>query len=479
MSKTTRWQLPAALLLMGALLLSACGGGNEPPTTGTAGAPTNPTAAAVGGGAVGTPTGVRAATPGPGDGSVGAFRFDPAAYKKNAIEPGAQLRVSTWGDTSEQQVTRDSLKRFNQVYPTVQIIYEPQPSDYGTKLLAQIKSGSQPDVFYLNVDLPYQLIPNNILLDLTPALTEVGRSKDDYFPSLTRVFLGPDEQVYGLPKDFTSMALFYNTDLVKTPPRAGWTQDDFTAWVQANTTGSGQTRVFGFASDPVFFPYWGNFALANGARVLDNNKCAINSPAGVATLDWLYGLYKNKFLALPADVSATWEGEAFAKQRAAGIVAGGWVNAFLNDPKAAFGVHYDVVPLPLGKTGANATMLGFAGWGASAQSRFPKAAAALALFLVSRENEEAILQTGFALPSLEGMENDPFFQGSSPLSKISKLLYAGASYGVPGVWGGPANPQIQQALNEATERVFAQRQTSRQALDQACQEIDAALAAVH
>ncbi|HET7076340.1 MAG TPA: hypothetical protein VFM49_02740 [Chloroflexia bacterium] len=122
--------------------------------------------------------------------------------------------------------------------------------------------------------------------------------------------------------------------------------------------------------------------------------------------------------------------------------------------------------------------MGYAGWGTAAQSKFPKAAAALVLFLTSRANEEAILQTGFALPSLRGMQNDPFFQGSSPLSKIAKLLYTGASYGVPGVWGGPATPRIQQALNAATERVFAGMQTSRQALDQACQEIDAALAAV-
>ena len=77
------------------------------------------------------------------------------------------------------------------------------------------------------------------------------------------------------------------------------------------------------------------------------------------------------------------------------------------------------------------------------------------------------------------MANDPFFQGAGPLSKIAQLLYAGANYGVPGVWGGPANPQVQQALNAATERVFARMQTGQQALDQACQEIDAALAAVH
>jgi multiple sugar transport system substrate-binding protein len=427
----------------------------------------------------GVAPGAQAATPATNDNrSPGAFKFDPAAYKKNKVEPGARLRVSSWGDASEQKVVIDALARFNLVYPEVEITYEPVPSDYGAKLLAQINSNTQPDVFYLDVNLPYQLIPYNMLLDLTPALAEVGRSKDDYFPSLTEVFLDKDGKVYGLPKDFTSLALFYNTDLVKTAPKPNWTHDDFTAWVKENTTGSGNARVFGFASDPVFFPYWGNFALANGARVIDNGKCAINSAEGVATLDWLSHLYNDKVLTLPTDVSAAWEGEAFAKKRAASIVVGGWVNPFLTDPGSNFDLHYDAVPLPLGKTGARVTMLGFAGWGASAQSKFPRAAAALVLFLTGRENQEAILQTGFALPSLKGMENDPFFQGSSPLNKISRVLYEGASYGVPGAWGGEANLQIQQALNEAAERAFAGVQTGRQALDQACREIDNALAGV-
>jgi multiple sugar transport system substrate-binding protein len=484
MSMTTRWRFPAALLLIGSLLLNACGGGKTPATgTGIVPPNTTPVAAltdtAAEGGAVGTATVAMPATPETsGSGSPGAFKFDPAAYNKNAIEPGAQLRVSSWGDASEQRVVSDALARFNQVYPDVKIIYEPVPSDYGTKLLAQINSNTQPDVFYLDVDLPYQLIPYNLLLDLTPALMEVGRSKDDYFSSLTDVFLGKDGKVYGLPKDFTSIALFYNTDMVKTPPKAGWTQDDFTAWVKENTTGSGQTQIFGLASDLVFSLYWGNFALANGATVIDNGKCAINSPEGVSTLDWFYGLYKDKFLTISSDVSVAWEGEAFAKKRSASIVVGGWVNPFLNDPSSAFDIHYDAVPLPLGKTGARATMLLFAGWGASAQSKFPKAAAALVLFLTGRENQGAILQTGFALPSLKGMENDPFFQGSSTLSKVSKVLYEGASYGIPFVWGGQANPKVQQALNNATERVFAGMQTGQQALDQACQEIDAALASV-
>lgn len=210
--------------------------------------------------------------------------------------------------------------------------------------------------------------------------------------------------------------------------------------------------------------------------MLENGKCAINSPAAVATLDWFYGLYRDQYLTISSDVGATWEGEAFARKRAASIVVGGWVHPYLTDPKADFDINYDAVPLPFGKTGARTTVMAFAGWGASAKSRFPKAAAALVLFLTGRENQSAILHTGFALPSLKGFDDDPFFKGSSTLNRISRILYEGASYGTSFVWGGGANPKIQRALNEATERVFARVQTSQEALDQACQEIDEALA---
>ena len=53
----------------------------------------------------------------------------------------------------------------------------------------------------------------------------------------------------------------------------------------------------------------------------------------------------------PSDVGAGWSGEAFAKKRIASTAQGGWLIPFLDDPKAAFGVKYDAVPLPVGKTG--------------------------------------------------------------------------------------------------------------------------------
>jgi multiple sugar transport system substrate-binding protein len=490
MANSKKWTLPLALLVICSLVLSACGAEATPvPATATTApvaaatdttapvAAATDTAAPSGGEATATsaPTGGEATATTAGS-AGGNTTFDPTAYKKNEVEPGATLRVSSWGDTSEQGVNRDALARFNQVYPDVKITYEPQPSDYQTKLLAQITGGSAPDVFYIDPGLSYQLIPNNILLDLTAALQETGRSKDDYFPNLINTFIGKDGKIYGLPKDFGSLAIFYNTDMVKTPPKEGWTQDDLTNFVKENTSGSGQSQVFGFSADPDF-ERWGAFALANGGKIVDNNKCVINSDIGVSTLEWWYGLYTAGTATIPADVGADWSGAAFAKKRIASTAQGGWLIPFLDDPKAAFGVNYDAVSLPVGKSGGKADLLFFNAWGASAKTKYPKAAAALVAFLASRENEGAILQTGFALPALQGFDNDPFFQKPTVQSKISKLIYQTASYGTPDYYGGINDPKIKKAINDATQRVFAKQQSPKEALDQACQEVDPLLAA--
>ncbi len=151
MAKPMKTTFPVALLVIGSLLLGACGG-DATPTTGTAPA-TGATSTTGTGAATGaTSTIMTGTTAGPTDttaaggagattttgGSTSGSKFDPTTYKKNAIEPNATLRVSSWGDTSEQAINRDALARFNQVYPDVKITYEPQPDNYQTKLLAQI-----------------------------------------------------------------------------------------------------------------------------------------------------------------------------------------------------------------------------------------------------------------------------------------------------------------------------------------------------
>src|SRR5690349_6703684 len=72
---------------------------------------------------------------------------------KIQVEDGATLRVSSWGDPSEQKVNTDSFARFNKIFPNVKIQYEPQPADFQTKMKADFAGNTEPDVFYIDSSL--------------------------------------------------------------------------------------------------------------------------------------------------------------------------------------------------------------------------------------------------------------------------------------------------------------------------------------
>src|SRR5829696_8556097 len=66
------------------------------------------------------------------------------------VEDGATIVFSGWGDETEQQIYRDSIERFNELYPDVTVDYQPIPADFETKLKAAMAGGTAPDVFYVN-----------------------------------------------------------------------------------------------------------------------------------------------------------------------------------------------------------------------------------------------------------------------------------------------------------------------------------------
>ncbi|MGI8586518.1 MAG: ABC transporter substrate-binding protein [Chloroflexia bacterium] len=525
--KSTRWTFLAGLTVVGSLLLSACGtdqnaatsvsnagngaatavtgAGNGAATaamgagdaaataaaaagTAAAGAGNGAATAVTGGGnnaataVTGAGNGAATAVTGAGTAVTGAMggTFDPTKVKKLTVENGATIRISTWGDTSEQAVNRAMLDRFKQVYPNITVTYEPQPDNYTTKLKAQISGKTEPDVFYVEPSASSEFVDANVLQDLTPALTEEGMSADNYIPSLIAIF-SRNGKIYGLPKDFGSLAVFYNTDMVSkmnaAPPKDGWTQADFRTFAKTLTQGTDpSTKIFGTDAPPQS-QRWLPFAFANGAKLLDstNKKCMINSAEGVSSLDYWYGMWKDKIAADPKpDTGSDWEGVAFGKQRIASAISGGWLVPFMAKPENGYtGVKYDVAPLPVGTAGKG-NLLFTNAYAASARSKFPKAAAALVAFLAGPDNQEAVLQTGFALPTLKGFDNDAFFKGTGVANHADAILYAAGTYGTVDYYG-PATDAIHKALDDAMTRVNAGSQTTKAALDQACQEIDSSM----
>lgn len=473
----------SVLVLLLSMVLTACGGG-ETPTTGTGAAATDtpstgavateaPTAGAV---ATDTPSTAEAGTETamvgetPTTGAMtGTTTFDPSKVKKLEVESGASLRVTGWSSTpAEIQIVQDQLTRFNQVYPDVKVSYEPTAGDYVAKFSTMVSAGTEPDVFYLQPQQAPDLIDAGRLIDLKPTMDAAGVNKSDYYEQLVNIFSNGDK-IYGLPKDWGTLAFFYNTDMAKSAPADGWNWDAYKKWVADNTQGTDKnTKIYGTMHQPDY-ARWVPFVIQNGGSVLsdDGKSCTINSQQAVDALTFYYGMVKDGTAGQATDVGASWPGEAFAKKRAAGVSEGGWLVPFVDDPKSGFNVKYKAAPLPVGPTGGKGDLLFTNAYAATTKSKFPKAAAALVLFLSGPENSRAVMETGFALPALKSFKGDPYFD-SHPNDAI---LFGALDYGKVDFYG-PNNAKIDKSLSDALERVYKSGADPKASLDQACSEIN-------
>jgi multiple sugar transport system substrate-binding protein len=476
-------------------ILAACGGGTTTaPTAATGGgaataapageAPTTaaaPTAAAEAPTAAGAstaeaggtaPTAMAEATAAPeaGGATAGATAGASGDVTKIQVEDGATLRVSSWGDPSEQKVNTDSFARFNKVFPNVKINYEPQPADFQTKMKADFAGNTEPDVFYVDSSLMTAFGPNQLLLPLDDAMQTAGVKTDDYLGTLTQLFQ-LDGKTYGLPKDQGSLALFVNNDIAQkagVDPASLKTWDDVSAAAKKMTSGEGPGKVYGMCLSSEIQRI-GALMLANNNPIVQDNKAVFNQQTGVDAVNFWYNFKKDGSGELFKEQGAGWCGEAFSKKTSAMVVEGGWMIPFM--VQQGPDVKYTALPLPLPQGGKQATLVYTNAWGASARTKYPKAAAALVLFLTSAANQQPILQTGFALPTVKSLLSDPYFS-QNPNAKV---LAEAAQYGSVAdlTFGPPATyNEVAKSINDGLEAVFLGTSDVKTALDQAAQQSD-------
>jgi multiple sugar transport system substrate-binding protein len=477
-----------ALLLLLALMvpiLAACGGGGTTTAPTAAPAAAAPTAApaaeaATAAPAADAPTAMADAPTAMADaptamaeagGAIaGATAGASGDVSKIQVEEGATLRVSSWGDPSEQKVNTDSFARFNKIFPNVTINYEPQPADFQTKMKADFAGNTEPDVFYVDSSLMTAFGPSSLLLPIDDAMQTAGVTTDDYIGTLTQLFV-LDGKTYGLPKDQGSLALFVNNDIAQqagVDPASLKTWDDVTAAAKKMTSGEGPGKVFGMCLSSEIQRI-GALMLASNNPIVQDKKATFNQESGVAAVDFWYNFKKDGSGDLFKEQGAGWCGEAFSKKTSAMVVEGGWMIPFMEQQGPD--VKYTALPLPTPPGGKQATLVYTNAWGASARTKYPNAAAALVLFLTSAANQQPILQTGFALPTVKSLLNDPYFS-QNPNAKV---LAEAAQYGSVAdlTFGPPATyNEVAKAINEGLEALFLGTSDTKSALDQSAQQVD-------
>lgn len=168
----------------------------------------------------------------------------------------SKIRLATWTGVEEAKELQAVIDKVNAASTTYEIMHEPQPADYYTKIQTNLAGGTAADLIWLSQENIAGYADKGVLLDISNFLkadTRPAANLADYFPDVlqTAQFNG---KTYGLPWIAQPVVLYYNPKLfadagVQTPT-ATWTWDDFktaAAKLTKDTNGDGKPDQWGTA----------------------------------------------------------------------------------------------------------------------------------------------------------------------------------------------------------------------------------------
>lgn len=382
----------------------------------------------------------------------------------------AVVRLSGWASSpSETALLESLLYRFSVENPDIQVKYEPITGDYKQALLTSIASGTEPDVYYIDIFWWQELAKNDVLLPID----DFGVKRDEFVPSLIEAFTF-DGKTYGIPKDFNTLGMFYNKDLFDKAgleyPTDDWTWDNLKEAASKLTDLSDATKpVYGFCTppDPGRFPA---FVFQNGGTVMnaDTSDTTLDSKAAVQAAEFYTSFRAEGIGATPADLGEGWQGTLFGKGQCAMVYEGGWLIPYLRDQFP--GTKYGVVLPPAGPAGEGNLIFTVA-WGISANTKNPDASWRVVEFLTNEASQKTVLESGFALPSRISLQDSDYLKNNPN----SAAIFNGASNGAYPFFWGAVGSDVNDQMGKALERVFKENQSVADAMKEASEAIRKAL----
>ncbi len=265
--------------------------------------------------------------------------------------------------------------------------------DLSQQLAQAFSSNTAPDLFYVGADQVANYAKAGNLLPYADSLPNAA----DFYDALKTSF-SYDGKFYCAPKDFSTLALFINTELWS---KAGMTDADIPkSWDQLATVAKKLTagKVVGLSMAPSRDRVDAFLVQGGGNLVDDAGKATVNSDANVASLTYLKKLLTDGSLKWPAAVGASWGGEAFGKGVAAMTIEGNWL---LGSLKSDFpSIKYKVAELPAGPTGTKGTLSFTNCWGIAATTKNPDQAKALVEYLTTPDQQMKFADAFGVIPSV-------------------------------------------------------------------------------
>lgn len=369
---------------------------------------------------------------------------------------GSEVTISygIW-DSAQQAGIERQIEAFKEVQPNITVEIQLTPwADYWTKLQTAVAGGEAFDVFWLNSANCPVYASAGALVPLDSAFEgESGLDRANYPEQILDLYNYNGVQ-YGTPREYDTIALFYNKDLFDAAgiayPDDTWDWDKFHEVAEQLTDEA--NGIYGVGLHLSGQENYTNFVLQNEGRYLNDalDACVVADEvvAGEA-LQWVTEFYLEGHTPgvdiqqgnpapdtlFPGGVVAMLPGGSFRAKTYHDLIEGGF--------------NVGVAPLPQGKVrGTVIHGLGNVVWSGSQNIG---AAVEFAKFLGGEEAAHILADSGIGLPAFAGQEG-PWLESVSGLD--AQVFIDAAEYGVI-----PQDPEVgpawQSALGEQVLAGFA------------------------
>ncbi|MFN6153150.1 MAG: ABC transporter substrate-binding protein [Dolichospermum sp.] len=340
------------------------------------------------------------------------------------------VKLSGWtGNPLEQRLLKQVIEDFEKQHPQIKVKYEAISDQYMDVIKTRLVGEAAPDVFYLDaLEAPF-LMGQNVLEPLGKYI-KPKFDLTDIEPNLLKNFTYQN-RIYGLPKDYSTLALFYNKQAFN---QVGLTSPP-TTWEQLRSYSkqlTGKLNKYGFGEIPELARQAYKIT-AFGGEIIDKNGYATfaNNP-GLQGLELVINQYqKDRSSAQKSDVGTNSGSEMFGQNKVAMVIEGNWAIPYLQEtfPKLEFATA-EIPEINNQKS----TMVFTVAYVMNKQAPHKKEAWELISFLTGKEGMKKWTGKGFALPARKsvaqqlGYDQDP----------LRSSLVAGVNYATP--WQLGKNP---------------------------------------
>ena len=328
----------------------------------------------------------------------------------------ATVTYAMWAEDQKATI-QQMVAAFNKSYPNIKVNITVTPwENYFTKLQTQANGGQLPDVFWMNSG-NFSLYASEKQLE---PLGPLGIDSSVFVNGLNETY-SYDGTIYGAPKDYDTIGLFYNKAILQRAgvpePTADWTWDTYhenAKKISDKLKGEGIYGAGGgWANQELLYPLIYTYG---GKVITDDKKSGYDSEAGKKALKLIHDMAADGSTPDEKFVAENWITEVFGAGKIGMMTGGNW-NAGILKPMKAFG-DIQVAPLPKGTQ--QATVIHGTGHVVSAKSKNKQAAGALVQFLAGKEAGEIQGKSGGAIPAYKGLEQG--YVSQYPTLKIKEAF---------------------------------------------------------